>query len=371
MEEKKLSIEEIDPNMRMEQKINEPNARFYDVREEPFSVYGLYNYKTEDHFKRMPDDVAETINPGIATMYRNTAGGRVRFSTDSLYVAIKALYTQADQTAHFPRSGSAGLDLYIDNPEDGTSRYFRSFIPDRYVHSHGECATVIRFPNREMRHLTIHMPLYSSVQSMWIGLENDAVVSGGLPYKSIPPVLYYGSSITQGGCCSRPGNAYENIISHRLGIDHINLGFSGSAKGEFPMANYMASLKMSAFVCDYDHNAPTAEHLRDTHLRLYRTFREKQPDTPYIMITRADIDFSNEHTLTERREVIRATYEYARAHGDEHVYFIDGRDIYPTHYIGHCTVDGIHPNDLGFLLMADAIQPVLAEALTKKGYDLT
>lgn len=51
------------------------------------------------------------------------------------------------------------------------------------------------------------------------------------PYRDLPPVVYYGSSITQGVGVSRPGNCYEAMISRRFHLDFINLGFSGNARG--------------------------------------------------------------------------------------------------------------------------------------------
>jgi hypothetical protein len=103
---------------------------------------------------------------------------------------------------------------------------------------------------------------------LYIGLQEGAKVEGGLKYRSELPVYYYGSSITQGACSSRPGNAYQSIISRRQNLDFVNLGFSGSGRAEEIIANYMAEQKMLAFVCDYDHNAPNPEYLNDTHCRL-------------------------------------------------------------------------------------------------------
>ena len=74
--------------------------------------------------------------------------------------------------------------------------------------------------------------------------------------------------------------AYQAIIARRLGCNYVNLGFSGSAKGEEEMAKYIAGLDMSVFVMDYDHNAPDAQHLLDTHGRFFKIIREKKPIYP-------------------------------------------------------------------------------------------
>ena len=266
------SIEHLDPNMIVEPKINESDIRFYDVREAPFEVYGLYNYREEPDFKRLPDELAKAVNIGVASLYLQTAGGRVRFSTDSAYVAIRAIMPHIGHMDHIPLTGSSAFDLFVDDPVSGISRFYRPFRPDYHFKNGYE--SILKFPNRKLRHFTIHFPTYSNVRTLWIGLQEDASVGEGMKYRDLPPVVYYGSSITQGGCVSRPGNTYQSIISRRLGLDHINLGFSGNGRGEDNIVEYMAGLSMSAFVSDYDHNAPNVEHLRDTHCKMYQKIRE-------------------------------------------------------------------------------------------------
>ena len=123
---------------------------------------------------------------------------------------------------------------------------------------------------------TINFPLYQGVNSLYIGLKEGSVIKEAPEYETTAPFVYYGSSITQGGCASRPGSAYQNILSRHLQWDHINLGFSGSCKGEDEMAYYIASLDMSVFVYDYDHNAPTVEHLKNTHEIFFKKIKIKQ-----------------------------------------------------------------------------------------------
>jgi lysophospholipase L1-like esterase len=256
---------------------------------------------------------------------------------------------------------SAGVDLYVDDEVTSTSRHYRTFFPPYDTDGHYE--SILYFPTRKPRYITLHLPLYSSLNGFEVGLQEDATVDHGLAYRPIPPVVYYGSSITQGGCASRPGNAYTNVVSRRINIDHINLGFSGNAKGESAIVDYMAGLTMSAFVCDYDHNAPSVDHLRATHEPLYRAIRAAHPDIPYVMMTRPDFDGDRANSAL-RRDVVYETYRRALSEGDRNVYFIDGERLLSGPYLDMATVDGCHPTDLGFALMADAVTDVLTRALS-------
>ena len=342
--------------------LNRDDLKWYDVRQAPFHIYGLYHPSEEPVFKRLPDEIGLHTNQWISDLYLESAGGRIRFSTDSAFVAVRVEYNIVRPSTHFSLSGKAGLDLFIDEPDLGISRFHRAFIPPEGMKDGFE--SLVKFPSDgKTRLITIHMPNYASVRDLFIGIHKDAALSEGMKYRDMKPIVYYGSSITQGACACRPGNAYENIITRRMNIDHINLGFSGSALGEDIIAGYMATLEMSAFVSDYDHNAPDSAHLRATHEKLYRTIRASHPDVPYIMISRPDYYLHVQDT-TNRRNVVMETYLKAKSEGDANVWYIDGASFFRGPYEDLCTVDATHPNDLGFALMADHIEMELRHALT-------
>lgn len=343
----------IDSNFKVESNINESNIRFYDVKTSPFKIHGVF-YE-DGKFRRLPENVAGTVNEGVYDLHANTAGGRVRFKTDSPYVAIHAKMPVIGKMPHFALTGSAGFDLYICDEQE---RFFKTFVPPFDIQDGYE--SIIYFDSATMREVTINFPLYSEVSELYIGLRDGATVCEPKPYKVEKPIIYYGSSITQGGCASRPGNSYESIISRELDADYINLGFSGNAKGETEIAEYIAKQDMSVFVYDYDHNAPTVEHLKNTHEKMYRIIREAKPDLPIVLMSRPKYRLSDEEKL--RFSVIKETYEAAVASGDTNIYLIDGGTLMALAKDGG-TVDDCHPNDLGFASMAKAVGDLLEKIL--------
>ena len=214
-----------------------------------------------------------------------TAGGRLRFSTDSSCIAIFVKQPGSGHMAHMSLLGSSGFDLYEET--DTQSHYIGSLIlPATLTDGYD---AICELGTRRMRDITLYFPLYNGVQQLMVGLESGAALNEPIyRYASMAPIVYYGSSITQGGCASRPGNTYQSIILRRNRIDYINLGFSGSAKGEMAMADYIATLSMSALVYDYDHNAPDDTYLKQTHENFFLHFRQKQPNTPVVMISKPD-----------------------------------------------------------------------------------
>ncbi len=348
-----MKIEDIDKNLVVETTITEPDLVWFDAKDLPFALHGVFYDEKEARYRRVPSDVAEATSTGVVGLSRQTAGGRVRFRTDSPYIAIRAVMDNTSLMSHMPLTGQSGFDIYrvLD---DGKDTYYRSFVPPRGV---SEGYSSGHFTDGVYRDYTINFPLYDRVKELYIALKRTAHVSAPTPYKYEKPVVYYGSSITQGGCASRPGNAYQAIISREFSCDHINLGFSGSAKGEASMAEFIAGLPMSVFVLDYDHNAPTLEHLENTFYPFYRIVREKNPALPIVFVSASDIlrDTTGKGRYTLSRDLIRREYERARAEGDENVYFIDGAELFAGEEWDACTVDGTHPNDLGFYRMAKRI----------------
>ncbi len=340
-------IAELDPNFKVDKAIEREGMKFYDVLEEPFEINGV---KFEDgKFRRMPEQVAKSVSPGVHGLSSNTAGGRVRFRTDSPYIAI-SYKGEMGKMPHFAFTGSCGFDLYF-----GT-RYVNTFIPgldDKYGFDR-----LADYGVRRMEEVTINFPLYSNVERLYIGLDENARVEKPSPYIDKKPIVYYGSSITQGGCASRPGTSYQSIISRRFNVDYVNLGFSGNARAEDEMIEYIKSLEMSVFVYDYDHNSPSCEHLASTHEKLFRALRQVQPNLPVIMMSRPKYYLTPDEKT--RREIVKTTYENALASGDKNVYFLDGYDLCRL-CLDEGTVDGCHPTDFGFASMAKAVGDVISE----------
>lgn len=322
---------------------------FHNPLTAPFEIFGLYKPSSENGFCRLPKEVAKNVNPGVASLYLHTAGGRIRFATDSDIITLRVSTGERTPMPHCTPLMEGGFDLYEDR--DNESLFLGSFKYD--TKNYREYEVSLSIPGG-MKQLTLNMPLYGSVSELSIGLRKDSVLQAHIPYRYSVPIVFYGSSITQGACASRPGLCYQAYLSRRFDFDYINLGFSGNARGEDAIAEYMASLDMCAFVSDYDHNAPTPEHLKNTHHRLYRTIRNAHPDIPYFMITRPDFKFDSREDI-KRRAIIMESYLKALSDGDENVWFIDGSSFFSTDSRRECTTDGCHPTDLGFYRMAMVI----------------
>lgn len=349
-----FDISKIDKNFSTSSIIQKDNMNFYNVLSEPFNVYGVFYENSK--FRRLPEDVAKNVSVGVLHLHDKTAGGRVRFKTDSQHIAIIAKMHNISKASHFSLSGTAGFDLYTKINDKYS--YENTFIPPFDIEDGFE--STIDLKSKRIRDITINFPNYSGVSDLLIGIDEGSILCEGDKYIDKKPIVFYGSSITQGGCASRPGNAYQAILSREFDFDYINLGFSGNAKGEKEIADYIASLDMSIFVYDYDHNAPSVEYLEQTHERMFLHIREKQPDLPIILMSRPEYNLSG--SGPQRRKTVETTFNNAINRGDKNVYFIDGPQLMALAG-NNGTVDNCHPNDLGFMSMAKALQPFFEKLL--------
>lgn len=349
-----MKVQEIDQNLAVSTTLTEPDLVWFNARTLPFSIHGLLYDEAGKQFLRLPEEVARTVSEGVFHLNRHTAGGRVRFRTNSSYIAIRAVMPPPSLMSHMPLTGSSGFDLYRN--VDGRETYYFTFVPPG-TWEDGYSSGIST--SGDLTDYTINFPLYDRVFDLYIGLKKDSVLEAAPPYRNALPVVFYGNSITQGGCASRPGNSYQGFLSRRFSMDFINLGFSGSGKGEPEMAEYIASLPMSLLVMDYDCNSPSPETLLATHAPFIRTVRQAHPNLPILCLSHSGKYIRNKAwgTLEERRAIIRASVENAVAAGDRNIYFLDGGNIFSDSEWDACTVDGAHPNDLGFLRFAEFLTP--------------
>lgn len=323
-------------------------------RDAPLRVYGVPEFARTGELRRLPDAVIQAATNISEKLGRRCPGGRLAFRTNSESFTVRISFETLDIDKGMSIYAAQSASVFIGPHTD--SRFAGLVGPAGYDELTFE-KSFKKSPETE--DILIFFPRNEIVREISVTLEEGSEVLAPTPYRVEPPVVFYGSSITEGGCCANHHNAYNAILSRRLDCDFVNLGFSGGAKGELALAEYIAELDMSLFVYDYDHNAPNCAHLRETHYPFYERFRKLRPDVPILMLSRPA---SRSVYKLDNRDVILDTLRKARAAGDMLVEFIDGSTYFgPDSEL--CFVDNVHPNDLGFYKMATTIEPVLRRML--------
>ncbi len=320
--------------------------------DKPVEIDGLAPGYHVGHFWKMPEHMLGKVNDWVTIMCPRSTGGRIRFRTDAAELKIRVALKTLGLDQNFPIKGSAGCDVLIGNGEEAR---FAGLVTPVDLTSMVNEATIQKAA--VMEDVTIYLPRNEEVEDVEIFLPEAAAMEAPTPYRWEKPIVFYGSSITEGCTACRPSNAYTALTARWLHADFRNLGFSGAARGETSMAEFIAGLDMCAFVMDYDENAPSAAHLRATHEPFFQIIRKAQPDLPILMLSAPHFEYIPE--AEERRRIIRATWENARAAGDNNVYFIDGETLFEGRDRTICTIDRVHPNDTGMFRMADKVSVLL------------
>jgi len=346
-----------DKNFQTE-KVGDLEVCYYDALKPPFELEGFPWRDPALIFNRLPASFTEKdVYAGMLCHARRTAGGAIRFRADSPHLTLRTVLVNSADMNHMPRAASAGFDFYGGAGKD--IKYRKTVQPDRDQKNLE--TLLIGGQAGQMTDWTLYLPLYGAASKIEIGIACGSKPEKPTPHAVSRPVLFYGSSITQGGCASRSGNAYTTMLCRAVDAPQINLGFSSSGTGDPAVAEAIAGLDLAAFVMDYDHNAPSPEHLENTHEKFFKIIRGKNSGLPVIIMSKCDFLGSKEDK--DRREVIRRTYTNAVRGGDKKVWFIDGETLFGREDRDACTVDGCHPNDLGFYRMFRTILPTLEKAL--------
>jgi hypothetical protein len=310
-------------------------------------------------YYRLDADKKESYTDAHKWLAQSTAGGSLRFYTDAKTVALKVTYRGCNLGMHhFCDRGVYGFDTYVGS---GTDRRYTGRMMQTFADNPKENTQVIDLLGGGTE-LLIEFPLYGGIEKLEIGLPEGCLVSAPAP-RTFAPCAFYGSSITQGGCVSRPGTMYSNILCRALDCDNVNLGFSGSAFGEQYAAENLVSRELSCFVMDYDYNSRSVEELQTTHLPFYETVRKGHPDMPIILMSHPCFWEAGEGDRV-KSGIVKATYDIAVTRGDN-VYYADGGEFFPRPMRDLFTVDNLHPNDLGHYYMAKAVWPLLKKALIR------
>jgi lysophospholipase L1-like esterase len=318
---------------------------------------------TQHLYDRLPAKAEGVVRAEVWDLSHDSTGLRYRFVTDARALRGRWKLRREEHLAlpHMPATGVSGLDLYVR--DDDRWRWVGAGRPVKPGLNEAMLADGLKGEKREY---LLYLPLYNGVESVEIGLPAGAVFELAPDrYAGQKAILFYGTSIVQGGCASRPGMAHAAILGRMLDWPTINLGFSGNAKSEPEVAQLLAGLDPAVYVLDSLPNL-NAEETAERLEPFVKTIRAAHPKTPIVLVenvTYADSPFKQARLakVLAVNSLLKKLYDKMKADGDAAVYYVATGSLLGSD--GEDTVDGTHPTDLGFLRMAEGMAPVLREAL--------
>ena len=350
-------IQSIDKNMSGSG--NAEGIVWYDPKRTPFTVAGLAFFRKNDNYRRMPQDkfdLFEKVNPNLNYLGSHPAGAQVRFRTNSKNIFVKAKLGYPHDMPNMTAVAQCGFDVYVKR--DGESGYLFYGIGNYDFSKTEYVAAVTQRLKGEEVFVILNLPLYAPLLALEIGLDEGASLSEGEPFSG-KPIVFYGTSITQGGCVTRPGLCYPSVVARKFNREGFNFGFSANGLGEYEMAELIRDLPpLGLVVLDYEANAGSTGRLEKSLKHFIEIIREKQ-SAPILVVSRIPYTDDNYDAFcgevrSRCRIFQKRTVEEFNEAGDKKIYFLDGYSLLKGEWQEY-TVDFIHPTDVGHLQMAEGI----------------
>jgi hypothetical protein len=344
-----VSTEKLDPQ---KAKLGLDGATlWYDFRD--LAVEGKGWADTLSFYDRLPAKAKGKAPGDVWAFSHCTAGFAGYFSTDAATIQVRwNLLNDALAMLHMPATGASGIDLYI-REKNGPWRFFNNGRPETTVNS-------VTFSPPPGCECLLYLPLYNGVTSVSIGIPKDRAIStpSGDAMKRRKLVAYYGTSIVQGGCVSRPGMSPTAMMARALDVNMINLGFSGCGRMEAEMAELLGELDPAVYIIDCMWNMMATELVTARVGPFLKILRAARPKTPIIVAE--DSNFQG-ISPTPRGQALRAALDRVAADGVEGIHFLPNHGMLPAD--GEGTIDGCHPNDWGMTQLAGVFTKALGRLL--------
>ena len=319
-----------------------------------FGVEGAGWTDVQAPYRRFPASAKGKVPEAVWDLSQQSAGLCIRFVTDSKQVMVRWSLTGTNLAMpHMPATGVSGVDLYC-RKRDGSWVFVKNGRPEK---PDGNEMTAYLPADRALQaECLLYLPLYNGVKKLEIGVPAGRTIqkAPARPEAKRDPIVYYGTSIAQGGCASRPGMAFTAILGRALDRPVINLGFSGSGRMESTVADLLAEVHPRLYVIDCLWNMGNLSDSEFTQrlTTLIGTIRKTNPTTPILFVGQSQIQIDSPppaHEVLQEKVVT--------AMRDPNIHILPGHDLMGSD--GEGTVDGCHPNDLGMMRQATILIPVL------------
>ena len=315
----------------------------------------------ESPYDRLPISYKEKVREPVWDLSKASAGITVRFHSNSTSINLKWTVLNDLDMPHMASTGIKGIDLYTKYNNKwryvttagalvGLKTYQNKSIPADSINEY----ELIKNMSPDFREYKLFLPLYDGVTKLEIGIDNNALINKASP-NPVKPIVFYGTSITQGGCASRPGMAHTNIISRKLDVDCINYGFSGNGRMETPIVELISEIDARFYVIECLQNMDS-EQVSERVRPLVDMIRTNHPHTPIVLVenmmyTTAFLDQTIKTRLIQENAALKNEYDKIIKSGTPNIFYIkDNKDFLLDN---EGTVDGVHLTDLGFLRYAD------------------
>lgn len=314
-------------------------------------------------YNRLPDRIREKIRPSLWNLSTHSAGLSVLFRTDAPSITVRYSVSGEKDMEHMPATGVSGVDLYVMNETDGEWHFTARDIDWRFGDT---IRYTFRYAGDDLHEYRLYLPLYNHVEWLEVGVDSTMQFEW-VPCDDACPIVAYGTSILQGGCASRPGMAWTNVLSRRLQYPLMNLGFSGNGQMDPEIIDLIAEVPARLYIIDCIPNVPYMEDEQFvSRFRYGVTKLREASDAPILLVEHeGGMSQLGDPGVLHKNELLRNCYEALCREGVKDLYLFKCEEMdFPE----DGTVDGVHPNDLGMEATAAGYEKKIREIFRDNRY---
>lgn len=338
------------------------NVKYVFTEASDLTLVGKIHLDTPNPYHRVDTVKYKGFTKGENGQVRMSSGISVAFKTNSTVISVQTVYGTPGWPSNTNGISGRGYDLYIK--DSGRWIYAASKVaPDNNLEKN---LVLIKNMDGEEKECLLYLPLYSEVNSVKIGVQEDAVIEPvENPFRH--RVAVFGSSFTHGSSTSRAGMTWPAQFSRNTGLQLLSLGCSGNCKLQSYFADVLRDADVDAFIFDTFSN-PNPKQIQERLRPFIEKIQAAHPGKPLIFqrtIRRENrnFDLSSEKYEQSRIELVdKLMGEILAEYKD--VYYIFPDATSPDH---NASVDGVHPTNYGYTLWARSVEKPVLKILKKYG----
>ena len=358
------TVLDFDTNMAVKDPEIEGITWYSPLNEKMFKAYGSESFYEGDYARlsKAQREKVKNISDAVEFLSKSSAGIQLKFKTNSTRIMLDVELRAPHNMNNMTSVAQCGFDLYVYDEQMKEYVLHNTGVYPRDLTKYRVELSVFSYFDKSLkyREYIINFPLYQGIKDLKIGLDSNSTTTP-ISFNNDGKIVIYGTSIAQGGCVSRPGLAYSNILSRWLDMEVYNQGYSGSAMLEPIMGDFIGQISnQKLLIIDAEANAGCDLTMEKNLEAFILEYKKHLPNVPILLVSRCLFNFD---VFDNKRIELRKYYknfvnnliEKYRALGHE-IYFLDGDSFFDGFKLNYTefTIDGVHPTDFGSYLMSKA-----------------
>lgn len=341
------------------------------ITEPAFPVIQNQGFTTELNrsYYRFPERAKNVVRDSLWHFSLNSAGLAIYFKTNSPNIYAQYYTTEPFSMPSMSQTGVTGVDLLGKNETGHWSSPLTRFAfnSDNMQVAYAFLGIRKSITQQDFEY-RLYLPLFNTVSGLEI-ITDDGSTFTWIEKDYRPPIVFYGTSIIQGCCSSRPINSITSIVQRHFDMPVLNFGFSGNGKLEESVIKFIVENDAVLYVLDCLPNIAGYSQItiKNLVMNAVRQVRKARPNVPILIVDFAgysdmEVDHDNFEKMEKANKAQEEAFQSLINEGQKKLFYLTRDEIgLPL----DSWTDSIHPNNYGSNVFANAYIKKIEEILAQ------